>query len=101
MKSVYETNNISMLSKINPEYYYILNTEGNQIILKRFGMYRDPSFWKLEFYENGYSPAEIDDDTKLTMYASIKLASDGTDTKIVIMHQFKPLEDGFNNRIEN
>lgn len=95
MKSVYEAGKISMLSKINPEYYYFLNTKGDQIILKRFGMYRDPSFWKLEFYEDGFSPAEIDDDTKLTMYASIKLASDGTDTKIIIMHQFKPAEDGF------
>lgn len=94
LKSVYEAGRLSMISKFNPEYYSFVNNGYSQIILKRFGMYREPSFWKLEFYEDGYSPAEIDDDTKLTMYASIKLASDGTDTKIIMMHQFKPEEDG-------
>lgn len=95
MKSVYENGSISMISKFCPEHYSFVNADGAQIILKRFGMYRDPSLFKIEFYEDGYSPAEIDDDTKITMYASIKLASDGTDTKIILMHQFKPAEDGF------
>ncbi|MDO5518520.1 MAG: hypothetical protein Q4F66_13275 [Clostridium sp.] len=94
-KAVYKDGKISMISKFNPENYLFVNDQGAQIILKRFGMYREPSFWKIEFYEDGFSPAEVDDDTETIMHASIKLASDGTDTKIVVMHQFKPAEDGF------
>ncbi|WNC13025.1 hypothetical protein [Brevibacillus brevis] len=93
-KQIEEKGGLAMASRIHPEHYYGDIVPGVQTIIETFGMYKEPSYWRLEISNDGYKPIELDADTAMTLCAAIKLASDGTDTKLIAMHQFKPTEDG-------
>lgn len=90
------SNSLATPSKIHPEHYSFESFPGGQIIIETFGMYKNPSYLKLEMLtpEEGFMPITPDSDTAMVMMGTTKLMSDDTDTKIIGMHQFKPYEDG-------
>lgn len=89
-----ETNNLVLPSKIHPEHYTFEAFPGGQLVMETFGMYKNPTYMKLELSKDSFTPIEIDNDTVLTMIGTTKLMSDDTDTKIIGMHQFKSSENG-------
>lgn len=93
-KQIEEKGGLAMASKIHPEHYYGKMVPGVQTIIETFGMYKEPSYWRLEISNDGYKPIELDADTAMAMTAAITLASDGTDINVTAMHQFKPTPDG-------
>lgn len=90
-----KANNLYLPSKIHPEHYsFEAGAGGTQTIIETFGMYKYPAYLHLEPCKDGYYPIQPDEDTIMSMVGYTKLMSDGTDTKIVGMHQFKQSSDG-------
>lgn len=94
--SIDALNSLALPSRIHPEHYSFESFPGGQIIIETFGMYKNPSYLKLEILksEEGFMPITPDSDTAMVMMGTTKLMSDDTDTKIIGMHQFKSYEDG-------
>jgi len=78
----------------HPDHFTFQSIEGGQIIMETMGMYGEPTYCKLIITNEGYKPITPDPDTKMVMFAAGYLMSDGTDMKVVGMHQFKPTPDG-------
>jgi hypothetical protein len=90
-----KANNLYLPSKMHPEHYsFEAGPGGTQTIIETFGMYKYPAYLHLEPCNDGCRPIQPDEDTTMSMVGYTKLMSDGTDTKIIGMHQFKRSEDG-------
>lgn len=90
-----KSNNLYLPSKMHPEHYsFEAGPGGTQTIIETFGMYKYPACLHLEPCVDGYCPIREDADTVMSMVGYTKLMSDGTDTKIIGMHQFKQKDDG-------
>ena len=91
---VVKQNGLYTPSLIHPEHYSFEVSNGEQIIVETFGMYKTPSYLHLIAADDGYTPIPLDEDTNFAMVGYTHLAHNNEDTKIVGMHQFKEREDG-------
>ena len=89
-----ESGGLALSSKIHPEHYTVDVFPGGQLIMETFGMYKVPTYMKLEMSNDGFKPIKPDTDTQMLMCGTMELMSDGTDTKMIGMHQFKFTENG-------
>lgn len=86
-------NNLYFPSMIHPEHYYFYAYKGQQIIVETFGQYKYPAYLRLIPATDGYRPVALDADTTFAMTGYTHLMHDGSDTKLIGMHQFKDKGD--------
>ena len=94
-QSLMKANDLYGPSKVHPEHYsFEAGKGGTQTIIETFGMYKEPSYLRLEPGKDGWRPIEPDADTVMSMMGNTYLAHGHVDTKLVGFHQFKPCDDG-------
>jgi hypothetical protein len=94
-QGIVKADNLAVPSRIHPEHYsFKAGQGGEQIIIERFGQYGDPTYMHLKPGNIEKPPVPLDDDTVMVMFGNTYLASDGSDTKMIGMHQFKRGEAG-------
>ncbi len=86
-------NNLYFPSMVHPEHYYFYAHNGQQIIVETFGQYKYPAYLRLIPANDGYRPMALDADTTFAMTGYTHLMHDGSDTKLIGMHQFKDKGD--------
>lgn len=94
-QAIVKADNLAVPSRMHPEHYSFKAGKGReQIIIERFGQYGDPTWMHLVPGNVDKPPVPLDQDTVMVMFGNTHLMSDGSDTKIIGMHQFKRGKNG-------